>query len=127
MRGLVIYREARPRDRCQLGLHVAVTTDRHALALDRGTTERANDLVRHLLRHLDEREAVRDLDRADGARAHVRFVRDGTDEVPGSDARLSARTDVHARHVPLLRPAPATSTSRRPLAPFASSRAIVSR
>src|SRR5919107_1699014 len=78
-----------------------VPAHRHALPLDRGLLERADHLVGDLVRHLDQGEAVGDLDRADGARVDPDFVGDRANQVTRANAELATRPHVDARHLPL--------------------------
>jgi hypothetical protein len=58
-----------------------------------------HDVVGTILRHLDEGEAVGDLDGAKFARAETGLCRDRPDEIRGTNASLAAGTDEKARDI----------------------------
>ena len=71
----------------------ALTSDRRLLALDRAPAQRGDHRVGRRLRHLDQREAVGDLDRADLPSVQAGLVRDRADEVLRADATLAPDGD----------------------------------
>src|SRR5690606_6607910 len=72
--------------------------DVHRPPLDRRRIHRVDDLLGHIVRHIDEAERLEDVDRADRAARDVRLVGDRADEVLRPHAEVVADVDEQSRH-----------------------------
>src|SRR5690242_5777821 len=70
--------------------HVPLAPDGDPLALDGGAPQGRDHLVHRAVRHLDQRELVRDLDRPDVTTGETGLSGDGTDEVLRPDPGAAA-------------------------------------
>jgi hypothetical protein len=78
---------------------VAVEAHVDAPPADRRAAQRLDHLVRGRGRHLDEREAVPDADRADVAARNAGLVRDRADEITRAQPVETPRTDEDAQRL----------------------------
>src|SRR6476660_7124343 len=76
----------------------AVALHRRLQPPDFCRTKRHDDVVGHLLGHIDEREAVRDFNCADRARLDARYAGDRADEIAGPNPRSSPGAHEETRH-----------------------------
>jgi len=74
--------------------------------------EPEDDVVRGVVRHLDDGEQFGDVDGAEEATAHARLVRDRADEIGGTDAGAPAERDAKAVTPPSSRARPRAPPSR---------------
>src|SRR3954452_1505297 len=75
-----------------------LAADRRPAALEVGPAQALDDRVRARLGHLDEREAVRDLDRADVGPGELGLAGDRADDVLRADPGAAAHADEQPRH-----------------------------
>ena len=80
------------------GAGIAVASHHDLLPAQLGRGQRLDHVVGDLVGHLDEREAIRDLDGADERRLQPGLAADRADEIGGADAGLTACADEQAGH-----------------------------
>src|SRR5262249_35911261 len=93
------------------------------LATKRRAPQGGDDVVRFVLRNVDERELLRNVDRADSPRVDARLIRDRADDVLRTDAAAPAQPDEQSRRLAL---AATSAITRRALgrASFLGTRAL---
>src|SRR5205823_12739271 len=91
----------------------------HAPSTDGRAAQGADDVLGRLVRHLDDGESLRTLERANGAGVEARLVGDRSDKVGGPHAGAPAKCDVKPRDIGVgasLRARPASGGSLATLA-----------